>query len=62
MKAKTWKDRIGKRLMKHVAATTERSTLAEVKRNIKSQRKAGDYCSDCDKIALKLGIENGDLS
>lgn len=62
MKAKTWKERIGKRLMQHVAATTQRSTLAEVKRNIEHHHESGEQCFDCDKIALKLGIKNGAAS
>ena len=56
--SKTWKEKIGKRLMKHVAATTSRSTLAEVKNNIAAQQKGGDVCWECLAIANKLSISN----
>jgi hypothetical protein len=53
---KTWKQKLGKRLMKHVTDTTERGTLAEVKRNLEHHRLTGISCFDCKKIADKLGL------
>ncbi len=54
--SRTWKEKIGKRLMKHVADSTQRQTLAEVKRNLDAQRKSGDFCFHCEEIARKLGL------
>lgn len=56
-RGKTWKQKIGKRLFAHVQETTIRSTLAEVKANITSQRAARVICFECDRIAAKLGLK-----
>jgi len=56
-KRKTWKGKIGKRLMKHVAESTQRGTLAEVKLNIAHQRANHIRCFECQRIAAKLGIQ-----
>lgn len=56
MAGKTWKQKIGKRLLKHVSDSTQGQTLAEVKRNLEAQRKSGDLCFHCEAIARKLGL------
>ena len=58
-KGKTWKQRIGKRLLAHVKETTRRGTLREVKLNIAGQQDGFGYiiCGDCAKIAKKLGLK-----
>lgn len=56
MATKTWKDKVGKRLMKHVAETTTRSTLTEVKANIAFHKETGTICVECMNIARKLGL------
>lgn len=58
-KRKTWKQRIGKRLLAHVKETTKRGTLREAKLNIAGQQDAygGIICEDCAKIAKKLGLK-----
>lgn len=57
MAGKTWKQKIGKRLMKHVAETTQNSTLREVKANIQSLGAAEIVCFECRRIAEKLGLK-----
>jgi len=54
---KTWKQRLGKKLLAHVQETTQRSTLGEIRRNIADQRARIVRCFDCDRIALKLGLK-----
>lgn len=58
-KRKTWKQRIGKRLLAHVKETTRRGMLHEVKLNIAGQQDDFGYirCEDCAKIAKKLGLK-----
>jgi hypothetical protein len=51
-----WKKKLGVRLMGHVWDTTENGTLAEVKRNIAHLNETRTQCTDCEKIARKLGI------
>lgn len=54
---KTWKQKIGKKLLRHVAETTSRSTLAEVKRNMQHHTDVGIVCFECRTIAEKLGLD-----
>lgn len=58
-KGKTWKQKIGKRLLAHVKETTVDCTLAEVKANIKGQRASwgGIVCNECLAIAARLGLK-----
>ncbi len=51
-----WKRKLGSRLMKHVAESTESGTLAEVRRNIAHMVDEDEPCSECEEIARKLGI------
>ena len=51
-----WKQKIGKRLLKHVQETTQRNSLAEVIANIRSQDKDGIICNECISIKNKLGL------
>jgi len=53
---KTWQQRIGKRLMKHVKEETHNARLYEVKQNLQYQSDSGCYCFECAKIAKKLGL------
>ena len=53
---KTWKQKIGKRLLQHVSETTSNITLREVKRNLEVQRASGDFCFQCEDIARRLGL------
>ena len=61
---KTWKQKIGKRLLKHVKETTRYCTLREVKANYANQQinpnaaicngLAAKPCNECEAIARKL--------
>lgn len=53
---KTWKQKLTKALLKHVETSTQRGTLAEVKRNIAHHRAMGETCIDCQRLAEKLGL------
>ena len=53
---KTWKQKIGKRLLKHVHETTTYHTLREVRSNLHDQCERGIVCHECDSIARKLGL------
>lgn len=55
MKRRTWQQKIGKRLTKHVIETTQRGTLREFKANHAAQRRGLD-CPQCDHIGRKLGL------
>ena len=56
-KRKTWKQKIGKKMLSHIAETTQRCTLAEFKANIEEQRKnPSNCCFECLLIAQKLGL------
>lgn len=57
-----WQDKLTKRELEHIRATTNRRTLAEFKRNRTVQRawKLADgveRCYVCRGIAKKLGLE-----
>lgn len=54
---KTWKQKIGKRLLKHLTDMNI-TTLAQFKHNIKFQHDNDVPCHECTKIALKLGIKS----
>ena len=54
---KTWKQKIGKRLFKHVQETTQRGTLTEAKRNMQHHADKGIVCFECREIAKKLGLD-----
>lgn len=49
MKRKTWKQKIGKRLLQHVRETTQRCTLAEVRANVAGNPVA-TACSQCARV------------
>jgi hypothetical protein len=53
---KTWKQKVGKRLMKHVKAQTSSSLLCEVKHNIEHQVAIDFYCFKCAQIAKRLNL------
>lgn len=53
---KTWKQKIGKRLLKHVKETTTYDTLREVKNNLASQKENRCWCYECSRIAQKLSL------
>ena len=53
---KTWKEKIGKRLLKHVVGSTQRGTLRELMANLAAQRASGDLCFHCELAAQKLGL------
>lgn len=57
--AKTWKEKIGKRLLAHVNETTCCGTLAEFKRNLAAHKESGATCFECMAIADKLGLPGG---
>jgi hypothetical protein len=54
---KTWKQRIGKRMTKHIKETTQGGTLYEFRSNLKWQVTSDQPCYECRQIARKLGIE-----
>lgn len=48
---KTWQQKIGKRLLKHVRETTERGTLREVRSNYEHQENDTSWtCADCARV------------
>ncbi len=54
---RTWKQKIGKRALAHIAETTQRGTLTEFKKNLAAQRQnPADHCWECNRIAEKLGL------
>lgn len=53
---KTWKQKIGVRLLEHVKETTSYCTLREVKSNLFDQRERNLFCTECNKIAKKLAL------
>ena len=52
-----WKKKLTKKLRAHVTDTTQRGTLAEVKRNIEAGKLLGGIvCFECHQIARRLGL------
>ncbi len=59
MKKKTlpkWKRRLDARQRRHIKETTQRGTLAELRRNIDTQRRDDFPCWECEGIANRLNL------
>lgn len=52
----SWKMQLTKPEKAHVAETTKRETLSEIKANLVSQAKTGLVCWECRSIAQKLRL------
>lgn len=52
----SWKLKLSKPEKAHVAETTARKTLGEIKANLVSQAKTGLVCWECRSIAHKLNL------
>lgn len=51
-----WKQKLTKAQLKHLKETTERSTLAEFKRNREAQVENNFLCVECAEIARRGGV------
>ena len=57
MAVKKWEKKLTKAQLAHIAETTQRGTLREVKANIEHQRACPpSFCFTCSDIAKRLGI------
>ena len=56
MKTPKWHKKLTQSELQHIADTTNRKTLNEIRRNIEGQKKNNIDCIDCRIIARKLGI------
>lgn len=52
-----WQRKLSARLRKHIKETTNRSTLAEVRANVRGQQANGYECPECRVITCLLRTE-----
>lgn len=58
MKARPkWQRKLHASDLRHLAETTRRNTLSEVKKNLAHQKTTGIICDECRAIAQKLKLE-----